>query len=159
MILLSKPFTIGDYVMIDGEEGTVAKIDIIYTTIVKADNRVIKCPNGEVANKIVVNYSNQEGRRVDVKFSIHYDSDVAKAKEIVKTLILNSEYVLKDKQNDVVVTLLDESGVNLETRAWVKSEDYWNAYFYFTEQIKYELEKNDIIIPYNQLEVYVKNND
>lgn len=155
LILLSKPFVIGDYVMINGEEGTVSKIDIVYTTLVKADNRIIKCPNGEVSNNTIINYTNQDGRRVDVKFSIHYDSDIEKTKEIVRNVILNSPYTLKDKPNDVVVMLLDESGVNLETRAWVAPKDYWDAYFYFNEQIKIELEKNDIIIPYNQLEIHI----
>lgn len=155
LILLSKPFIIGDYVMINGEEGTVTKIDIVYTTLVKADNRVIKCPNGEVANNTIINFTNQDGRRVDVKFSIHYDADIEQAKDIVKQVIENSPYTLKDKQNDVVVMLLDESGVNLETRAWVEPKDYWDAYFYLNEHIKKELEKNDIIIPYNQLEVHV----
>ncbi len=158
LILLSKPFILGDYVMINGEEGTVTKIDIVYTTLVKADNRVIKCPNGEVANNTIINYTNQDGRRVDVKFSIHYDADIAQAKDIVKQVIENSPYTLKDKPNDVVVMLLDESGVNLETRAWVEPKDYWDAYFYLNEHIKNELEKNDIIIPYNQLEVHVNSN-
>ena len=155
LILLSKPFIIGDYVMINGEEGTVTKIDIVYTTLVKADNRVIKCPNGEVANNTIINFTNQDGRRVDVKFSIHYDANIEQAKDIVKQVIENSPYTLKDKPNDVVVMLLDESGVNLETRAWVEPKDYWDAYFYLNEHIKNELEKNGIIIPYNQLEVHV----
>lgn len=158
LILLSKPFILGDYVMINGEEGTVTKIDIVYTTLVKADNRVIKCPNGEVANNTIINYTNQDGRRVDVKFSIHYDANITQAKDIVKQVIENSPYTLKDKPNDVVVMLLDESGVNLETRAWVEPKDYWDAYFYLNEHIKNELEKNDIIIPYNQLEVHVNSN-
>lgn len=155
LILLSKPFVIGDYVMINGEEGTVSKIDIVYTTLMKADNRIIKCPNGEVSNNTIINYTNQDGRRVDVKFSIHYDSDIEKTKKIVKNVILNAPYTLKDKPNDVVVMLLDESGVNLETRAWVDPKDYWDAYFYLNEHIKNELEKNNIIIPYNQLEVHI----
>lgn len=157
LILLSKPFVIGDYVMINGEEGTVSKIDIVYTTLVKADNRLIKCPNGEVSNNTIINYSNQDGRRVDVKFSIHYDSDLQKAKEIVRNIILNTPYTLKDKPNDVVVMLLDESSVNLETRAWVAPKDYWDAYFYLNEHIKKGLEENGITIPYNQLEVHVMN--
>ncbi|WP_302625662.1 mechanosensitive ion channel family protein [uncultured Eubacterium sp.] len=156
LILVSKPFKIGDYVMIDGEEGTVIKIDIVYTTLVKYDNRIIKCPNGEVSNKTIVNYTNMDGRRVDVKFSIHYDSDISKAKEIVTNIILNCPYTLKEKKNNVVVTKLDESSVNLETRAWVRPDDYWDAFFYLNEAIKSELEKNNIVIPYNQLEVHVK---
>lgn len=158
LILLSKPFVIGDYVMINEEEGTVLKIDIVYTTLVKADNRLIKCPNGEVSNNTIINYSNQDGRRVDVKFSVHYDSDLEKTKEIVRNVIANAPYTLQDRENDVVVMLLDESGVNLETRAWVAPKDYWDAYYYLNEHIKNELEKNEIIIPYNQLEVHVMNN-
>ena len=157
LILLSKPFVIGDYVLINNVEGTVTKIDIVYTTLLTPDGKVIKCPNGEVSNNTIVNYSNQDGRRVDVKFSIHYDSDVEKAKSIVRDVIINSPYVIKEKDSDVVVMLLDESSVNMETRAWVESVNYWNEYFYLTEHIKSELEKNGIVIPYNQLEVKVTN--
>ena len=155
--MLSKPFVIGDYVLINNVEGTVTKIDIVYTTLLTPDGKVIKCPNGEVSNNTIVNYSNQDGRRVDVKFSIHYDSDVEKAKSIVRDVIINSPYVIKEKDSDVVVMLLDESGVNMETRAWVEPVNYWNEYFYLTEHIKSELEKNGIVIPYNQLEVKVTN--
>lgn len=157
LILLSKPFVIGDYVLINNVEGTVTKIDIVYTTLQTVDGKIVKCPNGEVSNNTIVNYSNQDGRRVEVKFSIHYDSDVDKAKNIVKDIIMNSPYTIKEKDNDVVVMLLDESGVNLETRAWVEPANYWNQYFYLTEHIKSDLEKNGIVIPYNQLEVKVTN--
>lgn len=159
LILVSKPFVIGDYVMIDGEEGTVKKIDIIYTTLVKYDNRIIKCPNGEVASKTITNYTNVDGRRVDVKFSVHYDSDIIRVKEIVKNIIINCPYILSDRPNDVVVMELDESAVNLETRAWVSPQNYWDAYFYLIENIKLELDANGIVIPYNQLVVHLENEE
>ena len=109
LILVSKPFIIGDYVQICGEEGIVKKIDIIYTTLVKYDNRIIKCPNGEVANNTIINYSNEDGRRVDVKFSVHYDSDLANVKNVVRDIISKCPYTLKDRSNDVAITKLDDS--------------------------------------------------
>lgn len=157
LLLLTRPFKVGDYVVIEGHEGIVKKVDIIYTTIVKFDNTIINCPNGDVAKKVIINYSNENGKRVDVKFSVHYDSDINKAKKIVMDVIRNCKYVDKERENNVVVMKLADSGIDMETRAWVKPDDYWDAYFYLIENIKTELEKNNIEIPYNQLEVHINN--
>ncbi len=157
LILVSKPFIIGDYVQICGEEGIVKKIDIIYTTLVKYDNRIIKCPNGEVANNTIINYSNEDGRRVDVKFSVHYDSDLANVKNVVRDIISKCPYTLKDRSNDVAITKLDDSAIVLEARVWVETKDYWQAYDYLNEHIKTGLDEKDIVIPYNQLDVHISN--
>ena len=106
---------------------------------------------------MIINYSNENGKRVDVKFSVHYDSDINKAKKIVMDVIRNCKYVDKERENNVVVMKLADSGIDMETRAWVKPDDYWDAYFYLIENIKTELEKNNIEIPYNQLEVHINN--
>lgn len=160
LILVTKPFKTGDYVKILGEEGIVKKIDIIYTTITKYDNTIVKCPNGDVTKNVIVNYSNENGKRVDVKFSIHYENDIEKAKKIALDVVKQCPYVDEnDERNDIVVVSLADSGVEMETRAWVDTPDYWNAFYYLTETIKVELEKNDIVIPYNQLEVHISNNN
>lgn len=160
LILVTKPFVVGDYIKIDGAqetEGTVKKIDIIYTTLATADNRAIKIPNGTVANSTLINVTNQTKRRVDVMVGISYDDDIKKAKEIAANVMNSCKYILHKENNMVVVKELAESSVNLEIRLWTKTEDYWNAKFDINERIKYEFDKNGISIPFNQLDVHVHN--
>lgn len=158
LILVTKPFVVGDYIRIDGAqetEGTVQKIDIIYTTLSTADNRSIKVPNGTVANSTLINVTNQTKRRVEVMVGISYDDDIKKAKEIATEVMNSCQYILPEESNMVVVKELAESSVNLEIRLWTKTEDYWNAKFDINERIKYEFDKNGISIPFNQLDVHV----
>lgn len=158
LILVTKPFIVGDYIKIDGAqetEGTVQKIDIIYTTLSTADNRSIKVPNGTVANSTLINVTNQTKRRVEVMVGISYDDDIKKAKEIATEVMNSCQYILPEESNMVVVKELAESSVNLEIRLWTKTEDYWNAKFDINERIKYEFDKNGISIPFNQLDVHV----
>lgn len=158
LILVTKPFIVGDYIKIDGAqeaEGTVLKIDIIYTTLSTADNRSIKVPNGTVANSTLINVTNQTKRRVEVMVGISYDDDIKKAKEIATEVMNSCQYILPEESNLVVVKELAESSVNLEIRLWTKTEDYWSAKFDINERIKYEFDKNRISIPFNQLDVHV----
>lgn len=158
LILVTKPFVVGDYIKIDGSqdtEGTVDKIDIIYTTLNTIDNKSIKIPNGTVANSILTNVTHQTKRRVDVEVGIHYEDDIKKAKEIAAKVMNGCEYILADDENTVVVKELAESSVVLEIRMWTATDDYWKAKFYVNEKIKAEFDKNGIRIPYNQLDVHV----
>ena len=162
LILVTKPFIVGDYIKIDGSqdtEGVVEKIDIIYTTLNTVDNKSIKIPNGTVSNSVLTNVTHQTKRRVDVGVGIHYDDDIKKAKEIATNVMNGCEYILSDDENMVVVKELAESSVVLEIRMWTKTDDYWNAKFYVNEKIKAEFDKNGIRIPYNQLDVHVHQED
>lgn len=158
LILVTKPFVVGDYIKIDGgqdTEGTVDKIDIIYTTLSTPDNKSIKIPNGTVSNSILTNVTNQTKRRVEVLVGISYDDDIKKAKEIATDVMNSCEYILPEEENMVVVKELAESSVNLEIRLWTATDDYWNAKFDINERIKAEFDKNGISIPFNQLDVHV----
>lgn len=159
LILLSKPFKVGDYILLadvgGNIEGTVEKIDIIHTTLTTIDNKVIQCPNGTVSNSVLINVTNQEVRRVDVEVGIHYEDDMRKAKNIAQQVMNQCPYILNQQDNMVVVKSLGESSVILEIRMWTKSEDYWQGKFYLNEYIKDAFEKNGIRIPYNQLDVHI----
>lgn len=155
LILMTKPFKVDDYVVLDNVEGKVEKIDIIYTTLMTNDNKMIKIPNGTVSNSTLTNVTNQQKRRVDVEVGIHYDDDIVKAKTIALDVLNRCEYALNDEDNLVVVKQLADSSVVLEMRMWTKTEDYWTGKFYLNEEIKRKFDENGIHIPYNQLDVNV----
>ena len=155
LILMTKPFKVDDYVVLDNVEGKVEKIDIIYTTLMTNDNKMIKIPNGTVSNSTLTNVTNQRKRRVDVEVGIHYDDDIVKAKKIALDVLNRCEYALDDEDNLVVVKQLADSSVVLEMRMWTKTEDYWTGKFYLNEEIKRKFDENGIHIPYNQLDVNV----
>lgn len=156
LILVTKPFRIDDYIIANGIEGTVQKIDIIYTTLNTIDNKMIKVPNGTLSNSVLINATYNEKRRVDVEVGIHYEDDVKEAKKIARAAMDGCKYALKDEDNVVVLKNLGESSVVLEIRMWVWAKDYWDAKFYLNERIKKDYEENEITIPYNQIDVHIK---
>lgn len=158
LILMLKPFVVGDYIIDggSGKEGTVTRIDLFYTNLVTGDNKKVVIPNGTLANSNVTNITAFDKRRVDILIGIGYSSDIKKAKEILERLAKNHQKVLKDEEVMVFVNSLDESQVTLGLRVWSKTEDYWTVKFDLNEQIKSEFDKNDIEIPFNQLEVHMK---
>lgn len=160
LILVTRPFKVGDYVVVDNvAEGVVERIEIIYTTLKTIDNKSVKIPNGTVAGSIITNVTHQTKRRVDVAIGIHYEDNIKKAKEIALEVMNNCQYILHEEDNAVVVKELAESSVIIEVRMWANTEDYWNAKFYLNEVLKESFENNGITIPYNQLDVHVHNTD
>lgn len=159
LILVTKPFVVGDYIMVNDVEGTVDKIDIIYTTLDTTDNKSIKIPNGTVSNSVLTNVTHQTKRRVNVEVGIHYEDDIKKAKEVAMNVMNCCEYILPDEENTVVVKELAESSIILEVRMWTLTENYWNGKFYLNESIKEAFSDNGIRIPYNQLDVNVHHSD
>lgn len=159
LILVTKPFVVGDYIMInsasDDVEGTVDKIDIIYTTLTTIDNKAIKIPNGTVSNSILTNFTHQIKRRVDVAVGIHYEDDINKAQSIADRVMRQCEYIMPEEDNMVVVKKLADSSVILEIRMWTLTENYWKGMFYINQAVKEAFDKNGITIPYNQLDVHV----
>lgn len=156
LILIFKPFKVGDYIVACGDEGTVVGIDVFYTKLATVDNKVIVIPNGTLANSSVKNVSAMDKRRVDVQVGISYESDIAAAKNVLMGIIDKNENVLRDKPINVFVASLDASQVTLETRAWVNSDKYWDTKWTLTEQYKLALDENGIEIPFNQLSVTIK---
>jgi small conductance mechanosensitive channel len=158
LILLLKPFKVGDYIVdgSSGKEGTVQKIDLFYTMLVTVDNKLITIPNGNLSNTHITNASAFDTRRVDLTIGINYDNDTGKAKEILRRLGENDPARLKEKPVDVYIKDLAASEVTLELRVWVNTGDYWDAYFRLKENMKKKLDDAGIEIPYQQLDVHIK---
>lgn len=157
LLLVTKPFVVGDYISVNGVEGVVERIDLIYTKLQTVDNKSITMPNGSVSNSTLVNVTHQTKRRVDVAVGIHYDDDLKKAKEVATKVMNSYKNILTEESNAVVVKELSESSIIIEIRMWTSTEDYWDGMFYLNENIKNEFAANNITIPYNQLDVHVHN--
>lgn len=158
LILILKPFVVGDYIIENGDkqEGTVAEIGIFYTKLLTVDNKAIMIPNGALSNSSIVNVSAMNKRRVDIAVGVSYDSDLAKVKAVLTDLVMSEEARLTDESTDVFVSELADCSVNMGIRFWVKSEDYWAAKWRMTENVKLELDKAGIEIPFPQMDVNLK---
>lgn len=157
LILLLRPFSVGDYIIDagSGKEGTVEKIDLFYTYLYTSDNRSVIIPNGNLTNSTITNVSSQDKRRVDIEAGISYNANMADAKRVIEALMEKDERILHDEPNAVVIKELAASQVTVLMRAWVRTENYWDVYFDMTEKIKDAFDKAGIEIPYNQLDVHV----
>lgn len=158
LILLFKPFKVGDYIIEDTHknEGTVSEIMIFYTKLMTADNKIVVVPNGILANSSLTNVTQQGKRRVDAYVGISYDADIRKAKEVLAELLRSEEALLEEEETYVFVDALEDSCVRLGCRFWVATGEYWGAKWRLNEQIKEAFDQNQIEIPYNQLTVSVK---
>lgn len=159
LIIMLKPFRVGDYIIDNGsgKEGVVDRIDLFYTKLITVDNKAIVIPNGALSNAAITNVTQYDKRRVDLAFGIGYADDIEKAKAILLDVASNDEEVLKDPAAVAIVTALDASQVSITVRAWCKTEDYWGVYFRVLEKGKKALDDNGIEIPFNQMQVHVKN--
>ena len=157
IIILMRPFRIGDFITSNGESGTVEDIKLFYTHIITVDNKMVSIPNGALANNVIVNASAKETRRVDVVMSVAYGSNLQLAKSLIYSVFERNELILKDPAPFTEVSTLGSSSIDFTVRAWVKSGDYWTVYFYLLNEIMAEFEKNNIEIPFNQLDVNIKN--
>ncbi|MCD8327387.1 MAG: mechanosensitive ion channel [Lachnospiraceae bacterium] len=157
LLLFQKPFQVGDYIIAHGAglEGTVDDIQIFYTHLRTADNKIIVIPNGTISDNSITNVTKGAKRRVDVAVSIAYDADLRKAREVLLKMLEEDEAILKDEPMMVIVTELADSGVNLTVRSWVKGEDYWEAFWRLTENTKLTLDDNGISIPFPQMDVHM----
>ncbi|MCI8874864.1 MAG: mechanosensitive ion channel [Lachnospiraceae bacterium] len=158
LILLLKPFHVGDYIIEDthGNEGTVTEITIFYTKLSTGDNKIIVIPNGSLANSSLTNVTHSKKRRMDLEVGISYDSDLKKAKDILYRLADEERDRLKSEEILVFVSELAASEVKIGLRFWVKTEDYWNVRWRLLESIKLSLDEAEIEIPYQKLDVQVK---
>ena len=156
LILLLKPFEVGDYIIeaTNGHEGVVKEIQIFYTKLCTIDNKNIVIPNGMLTNNSLVNATARDERQLDLKLSISYESDLKKAKSVIEELIRNDKAILLEKDLKVFVDELGNSSVVLGARAWVKNEDYWDTRWRLLEQIKLAMDENEIDIPYPQVMVH-----
>lgn len=156
LILLLKPFVVGDYIIEGSNEGTVYEISIFYTKLKTVDNKVIVIPNGNLSNSSLINVSHMDNRRVDVAVGIAYEADIRTAKDILYKVAEEDPARLPGEDIVVAVDNLGASSVDMTVRIWVKSEDYWTTKWRLTENIKYALDENNISIPYQQIDVQIK---
>ena len=159
LILILKPFKIGDYIVAKGLEGTVTGIDIFYTKLLTTDNRLVVLPNGSLSNSDLVNVSHEPTRRVDLLASVDYGSDIRKVKTILFDIGSDLEYSFEDEAHpvQVYVNSYEASSIDVGLRFCVKAEDYWTAKWEATEQIKEKFDAAGSSIPFNQLDVMIKN--
>jgi len=155
MILMFKPFKVGDFIEAQGYSGSVQSIQIFVTTLTTPDNKKIILPNGPLSNGSLVNFSAQETRRVDWSFGIGYDADLDEAKATVRNLLETDSRVLKDKGITVELGAMADSSVNLTTRAWVQASDYWDVHFAMNTAVYKAFNEKGISIPYPQMDVHL----
>lgn len=157
LILLLKPFVVGDYIVEhgSGREGTVSEISIFYTKLVTPDNRVIMIPNGTLSNSSITNNTKLEKRRLDMVVGVSYDADLALVKQVLSDIIEKEELVLKEDAKDVYVNELADSSVNMGISVWVKTSDYMGAKRKITENIKLTFDEKGISIPFPQTDVHI----
>lgn len=158
VIILTRPFKVDDFIEAQGYSGTVEDIHITCTRLRTGDNKIVYVPNGALSSGTIVNYSEKDTRRVDFTFSISYSNDFEKAKKIITDICSAHELVLKDQPIFVRVAEHGASSINIVTRVWVNSGDYWTVNFDILEAVKLAFDKEGIEIPFNQLDVHVKNN-
>lgn len=154
MLILFRPFKIGDFIEAGGSLGTVKEIQIFNTILAHPDNRKIVLPNSKIAGDTITNFSAISQRRIDLIFGISYSDDMKKAKKVLLEVVNSDPRVLKDPEPVVAVSELGDSSVNLVCRPWVKPSDYWATYFDITEKGKEALEKNGMSIPFPQTDVH-----
>lgn len=155
MLLIFKPFKVGDYIESNGNEGYVKAITLFYTTIITIDNRVIQIPNGGLSNSSIVNYSAMKTRMINQIISVSYNADIDKVKKVITEVINKLKYTLKEEPILVRIKSHNTSSVDYIVRFWVNGSDYWNAYFDFMENVKVAFNKNKIEIPYPQMDVHI----
>lgn len=155
MILLFKPFKVGDFIEAQGQSGTVREIQIFNTILATSDNKVIIIPNGGLSTGLMKNYSKEATRRVDWEFGIAYGDDYSKAKEVLSRLLDADARVLKDPAYFIALTSLGESSVNIVVRAWVNAADYWGVYFDMNEKVYKTFAQENLNIPFPQLDVHL----
>lgn len=155
LILLFKPFKVGDVIDAQGYVGKVHTIQVFNTILKTPDNKTIIIPNGPLSNGSITNFSTEEKRRVDMTFGIGYEDDIHKAKEILQRLANNDPRVLDDPEPQVVLSELGDSSVNFAMRVWCNAADYWGIYFEMHEKVKLAFDENGISIPYPQTDVHL----
>lgn len=158
LILLIKPFKVGDYIIYTSGnlEGKVTKIEMFYTTLFTIDNKKVVIPNGTLSNSSLINVTAEDKRRIDITVGVSYTANLKLAKEVCLNLLAAQPAVLQDQNNMVVVDDLADSSVNLKICCWVSAEDYWSTRWELIEKIKLAFDENGIEIPFNQLDVNLK---
>ncbi len=153
LIILTKPFKKGDYIEDYQTAGQVEKIDLLYTTLVSPDNKVITVPNGKLANSTLVNYSSLERRRVDCVFCVSYQDDIGKVKDVLQAVIESNPLIFTEPSPIIGVSAQGDWSIDIDLKVWCRTEHYWDVKYDLQEQVKYAFDEADITIPFPQMEV------
>jgi len=159
IILLIRPFNVGDYIEGSGHSGRIEKIGMFYTHMTTSDNKLILVPNGNLANGSIVNYSAKELRRVDLTFGVGYEQDVVKVKRVLSNIVDAHDLILKTPEPFIALSAHGDSCVNFVVRAWVNNKDYWKVYFDLLEAAKIKFDEENISIPYPQMDLHIKKDE
>ena len=156
IILLIRPFKVGDYIETSTYSGVVEQIGLFYTQLATFDNKQILIPNGSLSNGSLINYSAKSTRRVDLIFSVGYENDIPRVKEILSKIVENHKLILKDPEPFIGVNAHSASSIDFVVRAWCNTENYWNIYHDLLEEVKITFDKENISIPYPQMDLHLK---
>ena len=155
IVLLFKPYKVGDFIDYQGQSGTVREIQMFHTILKTTDNKVIYIPNGSLSSGVIVNYSNQQTRRIDWVFGVDYGTDYDHVKQVLETILAKETRILQEPAKPfIALTALADSSVNILVRVWVKSEDYWSVYFDMNKTVYEVFNKEGINFPFPQLTVH-----
>ena len=155
IILVFKPFKVGDFIDTHTDSGTVKNISLFYTTLTTLDNKTVSIPNGTLANSSSVNYSNEAERRLDITFDVSYNNKISDVKKSINKVLNNEKRINRDKEVFVRVTNYKESSIEYSVRVWVLSDDYFPVKLDLLENIKDQFDSDKVIIPYNQLDIHI----
>ncbi len=155
IVLILKPYKVGEFIEVGSVMGTVKEIQIFYTVLLSPDNKTITLPNGTMANTNIINYSRQGTRRLDMRFGVAYGTDAEKVKTILTDIAENDERVLKDKEPLIRMVEMGDSSVDYNFRVWVNGADYWPMYYDFNEKVYARFNKEGISIPFPQMDVHL----
>lgn len=155
IILVFKPFKVGDFIDTHTDAGTVKSISLFYTTLTTIDNRTVSIPNGNLANSSSVNFSNETERRLDISIDISYNNKIDDVKKCINSVLSKEKRINKEKDVFVRVTNYKESSMEYTIRVWVLKEDYWDVKFDLLENLKNKFDQDGVTIPYNQLDIHI----
>lgn len=154
-ILVNHPFKSGDYIDIGSVSGKVHEIKMMYTELITLDNKRVIIPNSTITSSNIINYNSESRRRLDLVFSVSYDADISKAKEVLLETVKANKLILTDPAPIIAVKEHASSSINLACLIWCSSDDYWDAFYSMQEAVKLAFDSNGIPIPYNQLDVHI----
>lgn len=154
-ILANHPFKSGDYIDVGTVSGKVHEIKIMYTVLITVDNKRVIIPNSYITSNNIVNYNAEDRRRLDLVFSVSYDADIAKAKQVIQQVINKNNLIFTDPEPVIAVKEHAASSVNIACLVWCPADEYWNVFYYMQEAVKLAFDENKISIPYGQLDVHI----
>lgn len=153
-VIFSHPFSVGDYLLIDSNEGTVVKIDVLNTTLRTIDNKEVIIPNSKITSGVVVNYTSQESRRLDLSYGVAYSTDLTQAKKVISDIVEGDERIIKDPEPLIAVGAHNDSSIQIVVKIWTSTADYWPVYYDMQEKVKVAFDNAGINIPFPQLDVH-----